>query len=55
MKICITFCINISISIYLYEIEFVSYFLDTKFVSHMSYIDIVCSSCRVDQSYTAAL
>jgi hypothetical protein len=27
-------------AIYLYGIEFVSYFLATKFVSHMHYIDL---------------
>jgi hypothetical protein len=53
-KWCITFHINVSI--YLYKIECVSYFLATKFVSHMPYIDLVfCSSCHVvDRSYTVA-
>jgi hypothetical protein len=50
-KFCITFHINVAI--YLYGIEFVSYFLATKFVSHMPYIDLAfCSSCHVvDRSY----
>jgi hypothetical protein len=46
LKFCITFHINVAI--YLYRIEFVSYFLATKFVSHMPYINLAfCLSCRV--------
>jgi hypothetical protein len=50
----ITFHINV-VSIYLYGIEFISYFLASKFVPHMPYIDLIfCSSCRIDRLYTAA-
>jgi hypothetical protein len=37
-KLCIIFYINIAI--YLYGIKFISYFLATKFVSHMPYINL---------------
>jgi heptaprenylglyceryl phosphate synthase len=53
LKLCITFHINVAI--YLYTMECVSYFVATKFLSPMPYIDLVfCSSCHIDRSYTAA-